>query len=72
MNATALIGMGVLDKDAINVGKITDLEFNPATWLVTGVIIKTGFLKKLMIDVGKIDKIGDRVILNVTLDQIKK
>ena len=72
MHIGEIFGKGVLDKNAINVGKVTDADLNLETWTVNHLIIKTGFTKKVKVGFDKIDKIGDKVILKVTKDELEK
>jgi hypothetical protein len=39
---------------------------------VNGIIVKTGFIKRLLILTGDIDKVGDKVMLKVTIDKIQR
>jgi len=70
MHTSEIIGKGVLDKDANTVGKVTNIEFNMPTWTINHLIVKMGLIKKLNIGVEKIDKVGDKVMLKVTKDEL--
>ena len=70
MHISEMIGRGVLDKSANAVGKVTDIDINPATWTINHLIVKTGLMKKVNIGIEKIDKIGDKVMLKVTKDEV--
>jgi sporulation protein YlmC with PRC-barrel domain len=65
MRIKTLIGKKVYDSDAITIGKITDAEFNEETYQIVAVEVSQGIMKKHRVEVNKIDKLGDSVILNV-------
>lgn len=65
-------GKEVFDKDANTVGKIADFEVEVPAWTISNIVIKTGLIKKLAIGIDKIDKIGDKVFLKVTKEELLK
>ncbi|HOP09253.1 MAG TPA: PRC-barrel domain-containing protein [Candidatus Methanofastidiosa archaeon] len=67
MKIKTLMGKKVYDSDAISIGKITDAEFNEDTYQIVAVEVSQGIMKKHKVEVEKIDKLGDSVILNVKL-----
>jgi len=71
MNVTDVIGKKVLDKDAISLGKVEDLEVNTSTWIVGHIVVKMGLIKKANVAVDEIEKVGDEVFLNVAKDALK-
>ena len=72
MRAKELIGKEVIDAGAKIVGNVKDLKLDTKKWEVTGIIVKTGFITKLVILTGDIDKVGDKIVLKVTTDKIQK
>jgi sporulation protein YlmC with PRC-barrel domain len=72
MRAKELIGKEVIDAGAKIVGNVKDLKLDTKKWEVTGIIVKTGFITKLLIQTGDIDKVGDKIVLKVTMDKIQK
>ena len=72
MKGSELIGKEVIDAGARIIGPVKGLELDIKKWIVTGIIVKTGFIKKLLILTGDIDKVGDKVMLKVTIDKIQK
>jgi len=62
----------VLDKNANKIGVMVDIDFNFPLWTVNYLVVRTSVIKKLNIGVEKIDKIGDKVILKVTKDELVK
>ena len=72
MKSSELIGKEVIDAGAKIVGPVKGLDIDKKKWTVNGIIVKTGFIKKLLIHTGDIDRVGDKVILKVTADKIQK
>ncbi len=72
MRAKELLGKEVIDAGAKIVGNVKDLKLDTKKWEVTGIIVKTGFITKLLIQTGDIDKVGDKIVLKVTMDKIQK
>ena len=72
MRAKELIGKEVIDAGAKIVGNVNDLKLDTKKWEVSGIVVKTGFIKKLLIQTGDIDKVGDKIVLKVTMDKIQK
>lgn len=72
MRSSELTGKEVIDSDAKIVGSVRDLDIDIKNWTIKGIVVKTGFIKKLVIQTGDIDRIGDKVILKVTLDSSQK
>jgi len=72
MRSRELIGKEVIDANAKIIGPVRDVELDLKKWTVTAVIVRAGFIKKLTILTDDIDKIGDKVMLKVAVDKIKK
>jgi sporulation protein YlmC with PRC-barrel domain len=72
MNSNELIGKEVIDAGAKVIGPVKGFSIDLKKWTVTGLIVKTGFIRKTTILTGDIDKIGDKVILKVPIDKIQK
>jgi sporulation protein YlmC with PRC-barrel domain len=64
------MGKGVLDKNANIVGKVDDFNIDISSWTINHLVVKLGLIKKLPISVDKIDKIGDKVILKITKEEL--
>jgi sporulation protein YlmC with PRC-barrel domain len=67
-----IMGKEVLDKSANKIGLVVDIDYNFPLWTINQLVVRMGILKKINIGVEKIDKIGDRVILKVTKDELVK
>ena len=72
MKSREIIGKEVLDAEAKSAGSVQDLEIDLTKWTVTGIIVKRGFMKKITIAAGNIDKVGDKVVLKVAFEKIQK
>lgn len=72
MKSREIIGKEVIDAEAKIIGPVQDLEIDIAKWTVAGIIVKKGFMKKITIAAGNIDKVGDKVVLKVVSDKIQK
>ena len=72
MKSNELVGKEVIDAGAHVIGNVKAIDIDLKKWSVTGIIVKTGFIKKLLITTSDIDKVGDKVVLKVTVDQIQK
>ncbi len=72
MRSRELIGKEVIDANAKIIGPVKDVELDLKKWTVTAVIVRAGFIKRLTILADDIDKIGDKVVLKVAVDKIRK
>ena len=72
MKSREIIGKEVIDAEAKTRGSVQDIEIDLSKWTVTGIIVKTGFMRKITIAAGNIDKVGDKVVLKVAFDKIQK
>lgn len=72
MRAKHLFGKQVFDVYAKLVGKILDVELDIERATITAIYVKTGWMKKISISPNDIDRIGDKVLLKMSKDKIKK
>ncbi len=72
MNISELLGKQVLDKNGNNVGKVVDIDINLSQWTVNHMTMKIGMIKKVPIGIDIIEKVGDKIILKITRDELKK
>jgi sporulation protein YlmC with PRC-barrel domain len=72
MKAKELFGKEVIDVDAKVVGKIVDMEIDIRRASMPRILVKSGLTKKISILPGDIDKIGDKVILKIAKDKVRK
>ena len=70
MYITEIIGKEVLDKNAAAIGKVADVNIAFHGWQVVYITVKMGVFNKFNIGVEKIDKIADKVTLNVVKDEL--
>ncbi|MGD2248062.1 MAG: PRC-barrel domain-containing protein [Candidatus Methanofastidiosia archaeon] len=71
MKAKDLMGRKVYDKDAIEVGKISDFEINTSTFAIEKIYIKSGLTTHNKTEPDKIDRIGDTIILLIPKGELK-
>jgi sporulation protein YlmC with PRC-barrel domain len=72
MKAKELFGKEVIDVNARVVGKIVDMEIDISKGSIRSLLVKSGFTKKVSIVPGDIEKIGDKVILKIAMDKVRK
>jgi sporulation protein YlmC with PRC-barrel domain len=72
MNSKELIGKEVIDSEARAIGNVKDVEIDLKKWTVSAIVVKTGFIRKKSIQTSDIDKVGDKVVLKVTIDRIQR
>ena len=62
----------VLDKNANKIGVVVDIDYNFPLWTINSLVVRMNVIKKINIGVEKINKIGDKVILKGTKDELVK
>ncbi|MCX6004357.1 MAG: PRC-barrel domain-containing protein [Chloroflexi bacterium] len=72
MKVKELFGKEIIDANAKVVGYIKDVVIDEKKWVVTGIVVKAGFIRKLTIQVADVDKVGDKVVLKAAIDKIQK
>jgi sporulation protein YlmC with PRC-barrel domain len=72
MNTGELFGKEVLDSSANKIGKVVDLDFDVQKGMIDHIVIKAGLTKRYIMGLDKIDKIGDRIVLNIGEDELQK
>ena len=72
MKIKELIGREVLDSDAKTIGKVIDVDFDMHQGVINCIIVKAGALKQYEIAFEEITAIGDRLILKVTENQLRR
>lgn len=72
MNTKQLFGREVLDVNAKLIGKVMDMEFDKRQGVIDHLIVKAGIVKHYEVSFDKISAIGEKIILNVEEDQLKR
>ncbi|KZX17373.1 PRC-barrel domain protein [Methanobrevibacter cuticularis] len=76
MRIKKLLGMQVLDMDANDIGKVTDVDFNSVNGRIDKIAIslKKNILShdEVMIHYDNIQSIGDYVLLKINIDRDNK
>lgn len=72
MNTRQLFGREVLDANARLIGKVMDIEFDKRQGVIDHLIVKAGVVKHYEVTFDKISAIGEKIILKVDEDQLKR
>ncbi|BAW31582.1 MAG TPA: PRC-barrel domain-containing protein [Methanothermobacter sp.] len=76
MLVSEFLGKKVLDKNALEVGKVSDMDVDPEKGVINSVIVSKGELslkpQTFLIDVDKIQKVGDYVIISIAAEEAEK
>ncbi len=72
MNTKELLGKEILDVNAKKIGKVSDVDFDIQQGVINHIVIKAGLTKKYNITLDNIDKIGDKIILKIAEDELRK
>jgi sporulation protein YlmC with PRC-barrel domain len=72
MRTSELLRKQVLDKNGNNVGKVVDIDINLPQWSVSQITVKIGMMKTMPIGIDMIDKVGDKVIVKTTRDELRE
>jgi sporulation protein YlmC with PRC-barrel domain len=75
MKASNFLGTGVLDKNALKVGKVVDMFVEPEKGLINSIIVSKGELglrkEHFIIKTEEIESLGDYIILNIEKSQVE-
>lgn len=72
MNTKQLFNKEVLDFNAKLIGKVIDIEFDKQKGVIEHLIVKAGVVKQYEISFETISAIGEKIILKVDEDQLKR
>ncbi len=76
MQITELLGKKVVDKNAMEIGKVSDIDLIPKKGVIKSLTISTGDMwlrnKNFVIIPSDINEIGDYVLLNLEIASIKE
>ena len=70
MNTKKLFNKEVLDSQGNVIGRVDDVSVDMDKRIVSSIVVKTGLLKKIDINLDKITTIGDKIILNIKKDEL--
>ncbi|MBU6996212.1 MAG: PRC-barrel domain-containing protein [Theionarchaea archaeon] len=71
MKAKELMGRKVYDKDAIEIGKVSDLEIDVSSFTIQKIYIKSGMMSGHHVTPQDVDRIGDSLILKIAKGELK-
>lgn len=75
MKVTDFLGKKVLDKNAMEIGKVSEMEIDPLKGLIKTITISKSDIslktKTFIISVEELDKVGDYVIITLASEDIE-
>lgn len=75
MKVSEFLGKRVLDKNALEIGKISDMEINPLEGAIISVTVSKGELsfrqQAFMVTIDQLDKVGDYVVLKESSETLE-
>jgi sporulation protein YlmC with PRC-barrel domain len=76
MKVSEFLGKKVIDKNAMEIGKISDVDLMPKEGVITSITVSTGDMwlrnKNFEIKSDDINQVGDYVILNMEVGEIEE
>ncbi len=76
MKVTEFLGRRVVDRKAMEIGKVSDLIIEPGEAVINGIIISTGEFglrrTDLFITPSQIEEVGDYVLLKIGKSEIRE
>lgn len=76
MKVSEFLGKKVLDKNAVDVGKISDMDIKPKEGKINSLTVSVSEFglrdKYFEVNINEIDKIGDYLILNIEKTEVEK
>ena len=72
MNVKELFGKEVVDAQAENIGRVTDLDVDIERGVVNHIVVKAGLVRRYIVRPEQIEKLGDRILLNLSESQLQR
>ncbi|MBM3154242.1 MAG: photosystem reaction center subunit H [Chloroflexi bacterium] len=72
MKTRDLFGKEVIDADAKVIGRVEDCDLDISSASLLGIVVKSGFKRRLLVLPQDVAKIGDKIVLKITADKIRK
>lgn len=72
MNVKDLFGKEVLDARAEMLGKVTDVDVDIEHGVVNHIVVRAGLVRRYIVKPNQIEKLGDRIVLNLSEDQLQR
>lgn len=72
MNVKELFGKEVVDAQAENIGRVTDLDVDIERGVVNHIVVKAGLVRRYIVRPEQIEKLGDRILLNLSEAQLQR
>ena len=61
-----------MDANAKVIGRVIDIQLDMDKAIVLNIVLKTGLVKKSYVLPRDIEKIGDKIVLRITGDELRK
>lgn len=66
MKATDILGKKVIDKNAFEIGKVSDFDLDTTKWTIETIHVSSGILgSDFEVAIEEVDKVGDYVTLKI-------
>jgi sporulation protein YlmC with PRC-barrel domain len=66
MKASEVLGKKVVDKNAFEIGKVSDFDLDIQNWDIAAIYISSGILgSDFRVAIEEVDKIGDIIVLKI-------
>jgi sporulation protein YlmC with PRC-barrel domain len=72
MNVKELVGREVLDANAETIGRVSDIEFDVDQGVISNIVVKAGMIRRYDVKFDNIAKIGDKIVLRVSEEELKR
>jgi sporulation protein YlmC with PRC-barrel domain len=72
MNTKDLFKKEILDANAEKLGHVIDIDFDLRKGVLNHLIMRTSVFKSQTISLDSIDKIGDKIVLNITKNDLRQ
>lgn len=73
MKVTEFLGKKVLDKNALEIGKVSDMEIEPLDGIIKTITITKGELaikqKTFIVTIEEVERVGDYVLISIDSDE---
>jgi sporulation protein YlmC with PRC-barrel domain len=70
MNFSQIMGREVLDTNVVKVGTVVDMDVSLPQGTVNHIVVKTGVFGKININIDKVEKFGDKIMLKVSKEEL--
>lgn len=76
MLVSEVLGKKVLDKNALEVGKVSDMDIDLEKGMINSVIISKGELslkpQTFIVNINEIQKVGDYILISIAAEEVEE